>query len=180
MFVWLFIVITPLPVIFIPPRGAYALYIPSFGIAVFLAAMIARGREAFARLAAGPLTGSARRLLQMDTFVLCVILLIFIARAHPLPDVSAEDVMIRSVATQILRTLPKLNDSARSVLFMDDPFPADSDALTYIVRLHYRRQDLIVDRVKTMTPPPDKNGIAGYDYVFGFHGPDLFRVKPHA
>ena len=114
----------------------------------------------------------------MDTFLLCVIVLILMTRAHPLPAVGPEDATIRAVATQLPRVQPKLIDSARSVYFYGRPVSSGQQCLTYIVRLQYRREDLIVDRVKTMTPPPDANALAAYDYVFSFHGPDMFRVKP--
>ncbi len=179
IFAWLFILITPLPVAFIGLRGGYAIYITTFGIAVFLAVSIIEFRNALARLAIGPCDSLAlqtRRLLQFDTFVLCLLVLLVFYQSMPLSGASSDDNLIRSLVTQIGSAQPRI-DSGWKILFLDDPFPNDY-AVLFALRLYYRAPDLVVDRIKMMSEKPDKNQIDSYDCIFTFDGPRLVRVKP--
>src|SRR6202035_1759192 len=45
MFALAFILITPLPIVFVAPRGAYVMYIPLFGIALYLSVAIVKLRD---------------------------------------------------------------------------------------------------------------------------------------
>ena len=180
VFAWLFIVITPLPVAFVGLRGGYAIYISTFGIALFLAVSIVESRKALARFVTGndgPLAFGTRRLLQFDTFVLCLLLLLVFHNARPLVETSSEDKRLQSFAMQINAFQPKIDPSWK-ILFLDDPFPTgDWTPLTWL-RLYYRAPDLVVDRIKRMPQMPDRNVIDSYDCIFTFDEARLVRLKP--
>ncbi len=180
VFAWFFILVTLLPVAFIDLRGGYAIYIPTFGMALFLAVVIVESRKALARLIAGPggaLALQTRRLLQVDTFLFCLLALFVFHNSRPLGGISADDKQLQSFAGQIHNVQPKI-DSTWRVLFLDDPFPSDSWAPLFILRLHYRAPDLIVNRIKTMSEKPNRNEIDAYDCIFTLDGQRLVRVKP--
>jgi len=180
VFAWLFIVITPLPVAFVGLRGGYAIYISTFGIALFLAVSIVESRTALARFVTGndgPLAFGTRRLLQFDTFLLCLLLLLVFHNTRPLGEVSSEDKRLQSFAMQISALQPKI-DPAWKILFLDDPFPVEDWTPLTFLRLHYRAPDLVVDRIKRMPEKPDRNVIDSYDGIFTFNEARLIRVKP--
>jgi hypothetical protein len=180
LFAWLFILITLLPVAFIGLRGGYAIYVSTFGIALFLAVSIVESRKALARFLVGsdgPLAFETRRLLQFDTFVACLLVLLVFHNSRPLVDVSVEDNRLRSFAMQIAAVQPKI-DSTRRILFLDDPFPIEDTAPLSWLRLHYRAPELVVDRIKGMLQMPDRNEIDSYDCIFTFNEARLVRVKP--
>ena len=125
IFAWLFILITPLPVAFIGLRGGYAIYISTFGIALFLAESIVAIRESLARFATGndgPLAFETRRLSQFDTFVTCLLILLIFHNSRPLGEVNSNDRLLKSLATQLGAVQPKL-DSTRRILFPRRPIP---------------------------------------------------------
>ena len=178
VFAWLFIVITPLPVAFVGLRGGYAIYIATFGIALYLAAAIVESRKALAKfVTGGPLAFATRRLLQFDTFVACLLILLVFHNSRPLVETSSEDKRLKSFAMQINAFQPKIDPSWK-ILFLDDPFPTgDWTPLTWL-RLYYRAPDLVVDRIKRMPQMPDRNVIDSYDCIFTFDEARLVRLKP--
>ena len=175
-FLWIFIVISPLPVAFVPLRSAYAMYIPSFGLALFLAVVVIRGRTALARRI-GPLPGFARRILCVDTFALCFVVLLAVHGSHPLREPLAEDTLIRTTAMQMTGIHPTPNSKSR-ILFLDDPFPQENYDLLYILGLQYRIHDPFVHRLKRMSAESSRPEIGSYDYVFTFDGDRLIQVTP--
>jgi hypothetical protein len=180
VFALLFILVTLLPVAFIAQRGGYAFYVSTFGIALFLAVSIVQSRRVLAKFVTGsdgPLAFQTRRLLQLDTFVLCLLILLVFHNSRPLGAISSEDSMIQSLATQVDAVQPEIDPRWR-ILFLDDPFPTESWAPLFLLRLYYRAPDLVVDRIKKMPQMPDRNEIDSYDCIFTFHEARLVRVKP--
>jgi hypothetical protein len=180
LFAWLFILITPLPVAFVGLRGGYAVYVSTFGIALFLAVSIVESRKALARFVTGSdglLAFETRRLLQFDTFVACLLILLVFHNSRPLGEVSLEDNRLRSFAMQISAVQPRIGSTWR-ILFLDDPFPIEDWAPLSWLRLHYRAPELVVDRIKRMLQMPDQNEIESYDCIFTFEEARLVRVKP--
>ncbi len=180
VFAWLFILITPLPVAFIGLRGGYAVYIATFGIALFLAVSIVESRKALARFVTGndgPLAFESRRLLQFDTFMACLVIILVFHNSMPLAGVSSEDKRLWSFAMQITPVQHKI-DSAWRILFIDDPFPPEDWAPLSWMRLYYRAPDLVVDRIKRMSQIPDRSEIDSYDCIFTFAEARLIRLKP--
>jgi hypothetical protein len=180
IFAWLFILITPLPVAFVGLRGGYAIYISTFGIALFLAISIVESRKALARFITGsdgPLALETRRVLKFDTFVACLMILLVFHNSRPLGEVSSADNRLRSFAMQIGALQPKI-DSKWRILFLDDPFPTEDWTPLSWLRLYYRNPELVVDRIKSLPQILNRNEIDSYDCIFTFVEARLVRVKP--
>ena len=165
IFAWLFCLLTPLPVAFIALRGGYAVYIPTFGMALFFAGSIVELRGAFVQ-AVTTRNRSAERSMKLGAFGLCLAALLLFHKHRPLGDIAAEDKMLRSVAPQIRSLQPEIDPTWR-ILFIDDPFP-DDYALLFLVRLYYLAPDMTVDRIKMMPRKPSAGEVDAYDCIFTF------------
>lgn len=163
-FALVFVLITPLPVVFVAPRGAYVMYIPLFGIALYLAILVIRLRDA--------VLGSRMRL---ATFAGCAAALIAFHSQRPWRP--AVNPLIRSTVAQLDRVQPRVAGSSK-ILFLDDPFDKDDPwVLLFLCRLYYGLPELVVDRVKTMPSPPTRAEIDAHDLIFTFRDARLMRVK---
>jgi hypothetical protein len=186
LFPLFFVLVTPLPVAFIPLRGGYAAYVTTFGIALFLARLIQQlrdemskwggppaGRQAGAVRAQEGGQGAARRpgSLSHTTFALCMAVLLFYHHRHPIGEVSPQDRQVRALLEQIAGVQPYIYPKWR-ILFVDDPFPPGYTPL-FVLRLYYRAPDLEVERARML---PDKPDWKGYDCILTFDGDRLRRV----
>lgn len=165
MFALAFILITPLPIVFVALRGAYVMYIPLFGVAFYLAVAIVKLRDA--------LVGAR---LQFATFALCAAAVIAFHVSRPWqPYVNP---FIRSTVSQLSEIQPRVPNSAK-ILFVDDPFDKDDPwVMLFICRLYYGSPQLQVDRAKLMATKPDQAALDSYDLVFQYRGSRWIRIKP--
>ena len=165
MFALAFVLITPLPVVFVALRGAYVMYIPLFGIALYLAVAIVKLREAA--------LGSR---MQFATFATCAVAVIAFHSLRPWPP--QVNPLIRSTVTQLSQIQPSVADRS-SILFLDDPFDKDDTwVLLFICRLYYGLPEVRIDRVKTMPEKPDQATIDTYDLIFTYRDSRWVRLKP--
>ncbi len=162
MFALAFILITPLPIVFVALRGAYVMYIPLFGIALYLAVANVKLRDALV----GPR-------LQFATFALCAAAVIAFHASRPWqPNVNP---FIHSTVNQLSVIQPRVPNGSK-ILFVDDPFDKDDPwVLLFICRLFYGLPDLQVDRAKLMAAKPDQNA---YDLIFQYRDARWIRLKP--
>jgi hypothetical protein len=172
IFAVLFVLAAVLPVAFIPLRGGYAVYIATFGMALALAALIVEGRNVLARFVPGAGGPAA----QAGTFLTCLLALVAFHNSWPMPGISLEDGLIRSMVSELDARRLQLNPKGR-VLFLDDPFPLSYTPL-FVLSLYYRAPDLAVDRVRMMAQKPDTAAIDSYDSILTFDGERLTRLKP--
>jgi hypothetical protein len=169
-FAWLFLMFTPLPVIFILPRDAHSYYVPLFGWALLAASLLAA--------VAGPLT----RRLPGSLFISVTILLVPLHLSTALPpwlDPTNPQCVIASVARQLRTLYPRLTPGSR-LLFASDPFPAMMDHQgMYLVRLMYGDSSLVVHRGRG-TPPDFLSDGRPYDHIFEWHDGRLIELPPRA
>ncbi len=165
IFALTFLLITPLPILFVALRGAYVMYIPLFGIALYLAVAIERVREAL-----------AGRRLQFATFAVCAAAVIAFHAARPWqPYVNP---LIRSTVQQLGQIQPRVPDSSR-ILFVDDPFDKDDPwVLLFICRLYYGLPQLQVDRAKLLAARPEPVAVDSYNLIFAYRESRWVRIKP--
>jgi hypothetical protein len=165
MFALAFVLITPLPIVFVELRAAYVMYIPLFGVALFLASAIVALRDRFA----GPVWKPA-------AFATCALAIIAFHASRPWrPNVNP---LIRSTVDQLRQIQPHVSGNAR-ILFVDDPFNEDDQwNLLFMCRLYYGLPDLVVDRVRQMPAKPDQAKMDSYDLIFTYRDSRLVRVKP--
>ena len=149
----LFILITPLPVLFIPHRSLYAFYIPVFGWAAFLATLLSRV----------PLPLSV-------TLTVAVLLV----RHVPIPWAEAMPAHSKLYALHqgLMATTPSLPPRSR-VLFLNDAFQGEAWTPLMFVRLTYNDLDLKLLRSKSVTEQDRLAATAVFDYVPGH----MIRLK---
>jgi hypothetical protein len=164
-FAWLFLMISPIPVAFILPRGAPQYYVSFFGWALYGATVFVRAIEflldrvpRIPRAAHGPI------------LLVLLALLLYPAFGNTgwanVSSVSLEGEQLRSMTGQLHDLRPKLRPKSR-ILFLDDPTD-DTYRMQFLVHLSYLDSSLVVDRAKAIKPPPDAEKIAAYDYVFDY------------
>lgn len=161
-FAWLFIMLSVIPVAFIPPRGTAQYYIPLFGWVLFAALVIVEGTAYIFR---------TRRLVRAAIVFLAVGLVWARINAGTSWAVNAGSVAqegerFRYIISGIRNLVPELQQGAR-VLFTSDPLD-DRWQLTSLMRLDYRDADLKVDQIKFMPEPPSEAQIKGYDRVISY------------
>jgi hypothetical protein len=167
-FAWLLFIAGSLPVMFIPPRGAFVTYVPALGLALYLAQPAARAATTLAQKARGlGMSERATALAGPAALAVLALLLHSVHQAHkPLAAgwVAKEERKLRQVFEAASRSRSPLPPGAR-VLLRGDPFAEDDWAPVLALRLYYRDPNLRVERVPDPSPLPQ--GAAGaYDAVF--------------
>ena len=171
LFAWVVAVAGALPVIFIPPRGFFAIYLALPGWYLFAAGALVWARDGVARRLPQWAAALGARPEQVMLFVALVAILVPLHwHQKPLGNYWVEGSYreVRSVLDPLDRAGP-LRPGAR-VLFLADPFDPGDWILSNMFRLHYRDRALQVDRVKDH--PDLAAAAARYDrvYVLDSHG----------
>jgi hypothetical protein len=169
-FAWLFLMLSALPVAFIPPRGPGQYYIPFFGWLLYAAVGLFEGtKRLFVRW---PVTVRAAWIGDAMLMIAVTGVMYVVNRPYGWADVDAvavEGEEIRVIVDQVHRLRPTLRHGAR-VLLLDDPID-DEWRMMYLMKMSYRDDDLVIDRVRFMKPPPTPAEVEKYDYVFDYlHG----------
>jgi hypothetical protein len=167
IFVWLLIMAGALPVIFIPPRGLYAIYMTLPAWYLFFAACLVLLRDLALRFLPAVSTHTA----QAALFALAALLLVPLHRREKAVShvVSAARDPVRAVDEQLTANYPSMPRGA-NILFLSDPFESYDYSLTFLFRLHYRDRDIEVNRVKVLGAEPDGETRKRYQHVFRFTG----------
>ncbi len=202
-FCWVFIVLSVLPIVFVPLRAGFVLYIPMVGWAVYAAILLVRARDflfetvrrlwlrlsAWVQRAARLTARSARRLwLRLTVWVQPKQLLLFSLAVFVLVRWNWEErtnleggnvelqQVVRSMTLQLSELHPTLPKGAR-VLFLSDPFEGRDYDTLFLLRLYYKDRTLEVDSVRRMQRKPDALALAGYDYIFTYDEGRLIEIK---
>jgi hypothetical protein len=177
-FAWLFLMLSVLPVAFIPPRGPGQYYITYFGWVLYAAVLLFEAaKRLFVKLPNVVRFARARDAL----LILCVAAVMYaVNRSYTWSDVDAvarEGEELRAIAAQIHKLRPALRKGAR-VVFLDDPIE-DPWRMMFLMRMSYRDNDLVIDNVRHMGRPFAQSEIASYDYVFDYlHGRFFTSPQP--
>jgi hypothetical protein len=177
LFGWCMMVAGALPVIFINPRGLFVLYLTLPGWYLYTASALVLGRDALLRLLP---RWSAALDVRPEQLGLLALLLLFLVPLHrrekPLGNswVAASHQVVRSVLEPLASKVGPLPPGAR-ILFLDDPFDPGDWILSSMFRLHYRDQNIQVDRVKDR--PALAAESAGYDHVFLLNARGLHELR---
>lgn len=178
--VWFFLafaLLGPLPVIFIPWRGLFVMYLPYAGWVMYVATILVEGRnQAWSRIwKRPPLGDNAFEPERIFLFVIAALAVVWIPRMSP-PGVIYQDPShryIRMTKNELIRLNQPLPRGAR-VLLLHDRFPADSWGPLQLAILLYRDRTLRVDRPSMMRTAPD---VTKYDCVFDYAGQQLVVVR---
>jgi hypothetical protein len=163
LFSWLFLTTSILPVIFIAPRAGSAIYVCLFGWALYAATAVVLATKPLGRLlsprakATAVFLGLAALIFPYHRF----------EGGFTSKTAAEGGEELRPVVADLHRLRPAFEPGA-SMLFLNDPIRADVHDLTFLVRLSYGDDTLVVHRVKMMQPPPRPEKWAEYDYVFDY------------
>jgi hypothetical protein len=176
--VW-FDTLAPLPILFIPPRGFFVMYLPLAGWAMFAAMILMSARDRLLDRSSFP------QYARFVPLILCVL-----AVGYGLHDadfrarVSAANPTSRFIerSKQDFLRLNEPLPKGASVLLLGSRFPADANPYMplMIIQLLYRDRNLQVDRAELMNPPPGSAKFAEYDRVIRFDGTRLNVLKRSA
>jgi hypothetical protein len=179
-FAWFFLMLSPLPVAFLYPRGPAQYYVPWFGWTLFAAEVLVW----LCRLGDRSQTPGDFWVLRMRGSALVLGLAAFLyphyhqAGWESVRSSSVEAPGNARIVEDLHRLYPSFPDHAK-ILFLNDPIPADWWNMLFIVRLSYRNDTLTVDCAKRIGRPDDA-GISSYDHVFDYAGGRFFEWRPPA
>jgi hypothetical protein len=168
-FAWLYLMLSPLPVAFLLPRGAAQYYVCVFGWMLYAAVVLVRIARFFTRgmpLSEWWLTRARGAAL----FVVSMAILYSVFKPLGYADigsVTAVAPLNRDMAEQLHASAPAIRHGSR-LLFLNDPISPNIYDLLFLVRLSYGDPTIEVSRVKQMPQPPNEREIAAYDYVFDY------------
>ena len=178
-FAWLFLMLGPLPIAFIQPRGASQYYVCVFGWMLYAAVLLVKLASVLTR--AVPLPGWwLTRVRGAALFV--VSMAILYSAYKPLGYVYStvpEPQENRNIVAELHAAAPAIRPGSR-LLFLNDPMRSESYDLLFMVRLSYADRSLEVSRVKDMKQPPSDQDVTSYDYALDYHDGRFFELKEPA
>jgi|SRR5579884_208661 len=169
-----FVILSPLPITFIPARGGGCLYIPLFGWALaistvyFAIAAILKNEPLFRRVP-----------LQAVYALLAVIAVIEVWKVTARHDMwlrapfANQSVLTRSVLQQLRNLLPTVKPNTR-IAWLKSPFP-DWD-VKFITELNYGDHSVVVWPTHQVPLPPRE--LAKFDIILTWENGRLKQVKP--
>ena len=175
-FAWLFLMLSPLPIAFILPRGAAQYYVCVFGWMLYAAVLLVKLFTLLTRAVPLPEWWLSRA---RGAALFVGSMAILYSAYKPLGYVFSEVPEFqenRNIVAQLHAAAPAIRPGSR-ILFLSDPVPADSLHLLFIARLSYDDRNLEVSRAKEMKQPPSDQEIAAYDYVFDYRDGRFLELK---
>jgi hypothetical protein len=169
-----FFSLAQLPVIFIPYRGFFVMYLPLAGLAIYLASLLVLVRDRLlSKIVHGqPIPFAAERLLS----VALLIAVIPLGRNRdPMTSLTPVDpamAYIDATYGDIVRLKEPIPKGAK-VLLLNSRYPEDNWGPLMMMRLLYRDPTLWVDRPSMMNPKPGRRAWSNYDRVIDFDGTSL-------
>ena len=164
LFAAAFITLAPLPINFITYRGFFVMYLPLAGWAIYVATALAEGRDWLLKTVwkrPALIEGSWEP--ERVGLFLFVAYVLFNIQAHDtyrsFDAIDPSQANLRTLHESLVRS--SLPASGR-VLLLHDPFPRDVWDPTFLARLTYRDNTLIVDRERTPA--------AAYDLILDYDG----------
>ena len=178
-----FALLTPLPVVFIPFRGFFVMYLPMAGWAIFAAAVAVEGRDWLWRVVwkRAPIPDGAWQPERIFTSA-SVAAVMLLGRNTDISTNMTPHASVRAVAEthdDLMRLHAPIPAGAQ-VLLLRCPYPDDSWGPLQMMQLLYRDRNLVVSRPTMMQVKPDESAYANYDRVIDFNGRDLVLIRSKA
>ena len=174
LFLWVWVVVTPLPITFLPDRGGPMLYIVLAGwamLAVLSLRVLAR------RIARNIVfTGIPRKAIMLVTLAGCVAVYVHGTRRQD-RSVWSEYMSIGRDTRELIGEFRKVNirpAAGSRVLFLNDPFP-NRWVTFFTASLVWKDPSLDIQLQQQSRLQPEE--IAGMDYIFDFVDNHLIVVK---
>lgn len=177
-FAWLFLMLSPIPVAFVLPRGAAQYYLPWFGWVLYISVVLVRALEWVTRRIWGDRAAVAR--LRGAVVMATLILVLYPYYKHKgwwnVVSITVEAPVYRDVVSQLHTLAPNIQANSR-LLFLNDPIKADVQDLLFLVRLSYRDDSLVIDRIKQMKTKPDERQMTAYNFIFDYQDGRFVMLK---
>jgi hypothetical protein len=161
-----------LPLVTVPSRGGFVLYLPLVGFALFFGDLLAAAAKAVRRfLPSGARTPFWTTFSQAALFVaLAAGLYVIQSRHWRVQSANAEplDTAMRETVRLIRAAHPTLPAGTR-LLFLDDPLPKYQPALVFLIQAAYHDPSLGVERQNNVATPIDPAEYAIFDYLVSIH-----------
>lgn len=179
MFGVLFAFAAMLPVLIIPPRDGFVLYLPLLGWSAWAGVLLASLRVRLSELLHLQKSLFTRTIMQALLFVALIVLLypIHQRKRNDLRfAIRVEQSEMDDLLNQMREQFPAIPRGSR-ILFADDPFRRDDWGLSFLLRLQYSDPNLFVARIKAM-PNDQATSTQGFQYVLAYrHGVLLQLVR---
>jgi hypothetical protein len=175
---WIAIMAGVLPIIFIAPRGLYAIYMTLPSWYLFIAVSLVLLRDLLVRYSRALSSALQVSAPQVGLFLAILLVLLPIHRQQKslTTTPSAANDPVRVVYEQLLTKYPSMPREA-NILFLADPFDPTDYTLTFLFRLHYRDTEIHVDRVKVLGAEPDGEARKSYRHIFTFAERGVIEVR---
>jgi hypothetical protein len=154
LFCMLFILIAPLPLCFVEPRGLSVYYIPFAAWAIYAAVLI----------------GERQPALRFGVLAVLLCLLFVKDRPYRFYPGDGKSELIRGFEADIAAVQPSIANGTR-ILLRNDPFDGNEWTPVSLLQLYYRERDLEVDRAKLI--PPSK----AYGVIFDYQNGHVVKVQ---
>lgn len=176
LLLWVWVVVTPLPIAFIPGRGGACLYIVAAGWAMAAAILVEGLARRIARLPV--LAKLPPRAVVTGLIVVTIVLYGYetnlrqrwVKPAYLADNVKTEN-LIRQIQTLAVRPAPRSR-----IVFLNDPFPAGFDDTFYVANLWWNDHSLKIQLQNKAHL--SENELSAIDYVFDFPGGKLTQLRP--
>lgn len=179
---WLFlltwVIVTPLPIAFLPDRGAGTLYIVAGGWAILSAMAV---RAVMRRVARVPLAGLTRNAIMTAGLLVCIAAYSYATRRADKDNLG----WYLSIGDETRRAIHQLEAlgvqpaAHTRVAFLNDPFP-DTYITLFLAALYWKDPALEINLQRTYRMPD--NELARMDYIFDYisdhDGSRFVVVKP--
>jgi len=178
LFGLVFALATMLPVLIVPPRDGFVLYLPLVGWSAWAAVLLASARVHLARWLG--LQNSFR----MRTIAQALSLMGLIVLLYPIHQRKRNDLRfairvdqseMHDLLDQMKRQFPAIPRGSR-ILFVDDPFRSEDWGVSFLLRLQYNDPDLFVGRTKAM-PNGRVQPAQAFQYVLSYRGGVLSKAS---
>jgi hypothetical protein len=177
-FAWAFLLVTPLPIAFLPGKSQACLYIPMLGLALFTAVMVAGLAEALAnRLTREPVFGHFRQ--PVLTAGLIAASIFYWGREN----LHRKQLLVKPVMAalgaqtwQVIQEFRALDPHVRPhshVVFLNDPF--NEWDMLFIADLWFRDRTVTV-HLQRLNPVPQTD-LANAGAIFDYRDGKLMRVR---
>jgi len=174
-----FALVTMLPVLIVPPRDGFVLYLPLVGWSVWAAVLLASARVHLTRWL-GLQNSSRTRTIAQALSLLALIMLLYPIHQRKRNDlrfaIRIEQSEMHDLLDQMRRLFPAIPRGSR-ILFVDDPFRSEDWGLSFLLRLQYNDPGLSVARTKVLLNNRVQPG-QQFQYVFSYRG-GVLSALPH-
>lgn len=180
LFGLLFALITLLPVLIIPPRDGFVLYLPLIGWAAWAAVPLAGARARLTKLLFRGKISPRLRTGMQAALLIALIVLLYPIHQRKRNDlrfaIRVEQSEMRGLLEQMKKQFPIIPHEAR-ILFVEDPFRPGDWGLSFLLRLQYSDPTLFVARAKDM-PGYSEQSKQAFQYVLAYRQGSLLQLVP--